>query len=407
MPHRAPPAAGDSAGRRALRLVSATDARTLTPAHPLTTADAPLLPPRGTAGASADIWEELDRAAGWVHDRLGAGRDTVRHSLRLLCVAARAAWTTADQPDAPSPIRREDLPTGGPVATGALVRALRRRLTEQTVDARGRGLPAADAADVLRAALALDRVEAALEEDGVRHVHDQLTGATAMELLVEVAHDMRSPLGSILFLVERLRGEQGPAQRPAAEDRQLALVYGAAFGLSTMVSDVMELARGGDRLAAGEPGTLVVVVVVRAVASIVAPVAEEKGLALRIAPMPREPRVGHAAALHRVLVNLVTNALKFTPAGEVAVTVEATSHTRLAFEIRDTGRGIPVSVLAQLFQTFRRRASGEDYAFSSAGHGLAICQRLLGAMGSELEVESTVGEGTTFRFEVDLPLTSA
>jgi len=99
----------------------------------------------------------------------------------------------------------------------------------------------------------------------------------------------------------------------------------------------------------------------------------------------------------------VTNALKFTPAGEVVVTVEARSRTRLAFQVQDTGRGIPSSVLAQLFQTFRRRATGEDYAFSSAGLGMAICQKLLGAMGSELQVESEVNVGTTFRFELELP----
>jgi hypothetical protein len=143
------------------------------------------------------------------------------------------------------------------------------------------------------------------------------------------------------------------------------------------------------------------------VASIVAPVAEEKGLTLRVGPMPREARVGHAAALHRVLVNLVTNALKFTPAGEVLVTAEARSRTRLAYQVQDTGRGIPASVLAQLFQTFRRRATGEDFAFSSAGLGMAICQKLLGAMCSELEVESEVGVGTVFRFELDLPPATA
>jgi signal transduction histidine kinase len=399
MAHGTPTAPGESAGRPALRLVPDV----VLDAHPLTTPAAPLLPHRGTAGVSADIWEELDRAAASVHDELGGGREAVRHTLRLLCVATRAAWVTVDIPDAAPPLRREDLPNAGPVAAGALVRALRRRLTQQTVEARAGGLPAAAPDDVLRTALALDRVEAALERDGVRNVHDQLTGATAMELLVEVAHDMRSPLGSILFLVERMRAVGDERTRPDAVDRQLALVYGAAFGLSAMVSDVMELARGGDRLAAGEPGPFVVAEVVDAVAAIVAPLAEEKGLTLRLGPMPREARVGHAAALHRVLVNLVTNALKFTPAGEVAVTVEARSRTRLAFQVQDTGRGIPATVLAQLFQTFRRRATGEDYAFSSAGLGMAICQKLLDAMASELEVESEVGAGTTFRFELDLP----
>jgi signal transduction histidine kinase len=394
-----PPGAGERSTRRALRLVPDDAAR----AHPLTTYDAPLLPHRGAAGASADIWEELDHAAAWVHHDIGGGHEAVRHTLRLLCVAARAAWATIDLPDAPSPIGRGDVPSGGPIAATILVQALRRRLTEQTIAARAGGLPAADPAEVLRATLALDRVQAALEGDGVGQVVDQLAGATAFELLVEVAHDMRSPLGSILFLIERLRSTATDAPRPPAEDRQLALVYGAAFGLSAMVSDVMELARGGDRLAAGEPGPFVVAEVLEAVSAIVAPLAEEKGLALRVEAPPSEARVGHGAALQRVLVNLVTNALKFTPSGEVSVRAAARGRSRVAFVVRDTGRGIPPHVVAQLFQTFRRRATGEAYAFSSAGLGLAICQRLLAAMGSELRVESTEGAGTTFRFELDLP----
>jgi signal transduction histidine kinase len=385
------------------------------PQHPLTTPSAPLLPSREAAGQMVDIWEEVDRASAWVCDEIAAGRlctgpvaagsaatwhEQVRHALRLLCVASRAAWSgagNASRVAAALPIRREDLPAHIPASE--LAGALRRRLVAQTIDAREAGHPSADPADVLQATAALHAVEAAIAGDGVRSVVDQLTGASAMDLLVEVAHDMRSPLGSMLFLVERLRA----AQLPPAEDRQLALVYGAAFGLSSMVSDVMELARGGDRLAAGDPSPFVVAEVLDAVRAIVAPLAEEKGLTLRVTLPPRDVRLGQGAALHRVLVNLVTNALKFTPAGEVAVTVTPCSRTRLAFVIADTGRGIPPRVLAQLFQTFRLRASGEDYAFSSAGLGLAICQRLLGAMDSELEVESVEGVGTTFRFVLDLP----
>lgn len=382
-------------------------------AHPLTTVSAPLLPSREAAGYTADIWEELDRASGWVHDEIVAGRvrlggsaraddrawrEQARHALRLLCVATRASWVgVGDGVAVMSPIRREDVPASVPAV--ALARELRRRLVAQTLDARDSNAPAADAGDVLRAVAALEEVEAALDGDGVRSAVDQLRGASAMDLLVEVAHDMRSPLGSILFLVERLRA----VERAASDDRTLALVYGAAFGLSSMVSDVMELARGGDRLAAGDPGPFVIADVLEAVRAIVAPLAEEKSLRLEVTMPPRDLRVGQSAALHRVLVNLVTNALKYTPSGEVAVFVTPLSRTRLAFTIRDTGRGIPARVLAQLFQTFRLRATGETYAFSSAGLGLAICQRLLGAMGSELQVESAENVGTTFRFELDLP----
>lgn len=414
---------GSDRTRGSIRLVPAVTPPANAPAvthlaaHPLTTTALTLLPSRD-AGHDADIWEEIDRAAAWVHDEVRAGRvaahagrrgggsamasdEQIRHALRVLCVATRGAWEAIGSgtagPGAGIAVRRDDLPAAVPAA--ALTRLLRQRLTEQTVAARAAGVPAARADDVLRALVAMQSVEQVLQDDGVQHVVDQLTGASAMDLLVEIAHDMRSPLGSILFLVERLRSD---GVRPQ-DDRALALVYGAAFGLSAMVSDVMELARGGDRLTAGEAGAFVVADVLSAVRDIAAPLAAEKGLVLDMEEPPREVRLGHGPALHRVLVNLVTNALKYTVDGQVVVSVERVTSTRLAFVIRDTGRGIPPRVLQQLFQTFRLRASGEDYAFSSAGLGLAICQRLLSAMGSELRVESAEGVGTTFRFELELP----
>jgi hypothetical protein len=82
--------------------------------------------------------------------------------------------------------------------------------------------------------------------------------------------------------------------------------------------------------------------------------------------------------------------------------VEPVGRTRVSFIIEDTGRGIPPQVLANLFQTFRLRAA-RDYAFSSAGLGLAICQKLVAAMGGELAVDSEAGRGTRFSFELEMP----
>src|SRR4029078_10289607 len=82
---------------------------------------------------------------------------------------------------------------------------------------------------------------------------DRLTGPDGLELVVELAHDLRSPLTSILFLGETMkRGRSGPVT--PRQERQLGLIYSAAFGLSSVASDVIELARGGDRL--GDPAPL-------------------------------------------------------------------------------------------------------------------------------------------------------
>ncbi len=230
----------------------------------------------------------------------------------------------------------------------------------------------------------------------------RLSGPDALQLIIEVAHDMRSPLGSILFLAERLRSMQsGPLT--SVQERQIGLVYSAAFGLSALAGDVIELARGGEGLVHQRPIPFSVTDVMRSVASIVQPIAEEKGLTVRLATPPADSRLGQPVALSRVLLNLTTNALKFTTDGSVEVSATQRSRTRLEFAVQDTGRGIPSEVMATLFEPFRRRQDTDRHVFSSAGLGLAICRQLVGAMGGELGV-TTSDAGTRFAFEIDLPL---
>lgn len=231
-----------------------------------------------------------------------------------------------------------------------------------------------------------------------------LAGRDAMQLIVEVAHDMRSPLGSILFLAERLRSMQSGPLTPVQE-RQIGLIYSAAFGLSALAGDVIELARGGAGLVHQQPIAFSVADLMQGVGAIVQPIAEEKGLLVRLAPPPADARVGQPAALNRVLLNLTTNALKFTAQGEIEVAATQRSRTRLEFSVTDTGRGIPLPVMETLFDAFRRRARPGEYTFSSAGLGLAISQQLVTWMGGDLAVD-TSDRGTRFHFELDLPIAS-
>jgi signal transduction histidine kinase len=220
--------------------------------------------------------------------------------------------------------------------------------------------------------------------------------------MIEVAHDMRSPLGSILFLAERLRSMQsGPLT--AVQERQIGLIYSAAFGLSALAGDVIELARGGEGVVHQRPVAFSVTDVMQSVASIVQPIAEEKGLVVRLVAPPADSRVGQPVALNRVLLNLTTNALKFTTTGWVEVAATQRSWTRIEFSVQDSGRGIPPEIMATLFDPFRRRENSGAASFSSAGLGLAICRHLVSAMGGELGV-TTSDRGTRFFFEIDLPL---
>jgi signal transduction histidine kinase len=268
---------------------------------------------------------------------------------------------------------------------------------------RVQALPSPDVVQLLRVLRAIEEVAQRLEADWSQHFADRLAGPDGLELVVEVAHDLRSPLTSILFLAETLqRARSGPVN--PVQERQLGLIYSAAFGLSSVASDVIELARGGDRLVDLDPIPFSVTDILESVRDIVQPIAEEKNLTVRLQPPEADFRVGHPVALSRVLLNLTTNALKFTAEGYVEVTARQSSLRGIEFSVRGTGRGIPPQSMATLFEPFRRRQKPGEYAFSGSGLGLSICRKLVEAMGSTLQVETAPSYGTRFYFTLDLPL---
>ena len=289
-------------------------------------------------------------------------------------------------------------PTSAPIREP--VERLRRALLDQASQG---GALRARADDVLVALRALERVQEAALADSSRRFAEQLSTGNALELVVGVAHDMRSPLSSILFLVETLRNAYR-GKSTAVEERQLGLVYGAALGLSQLVSDVIELARGCDRLLDREAIPFSISELLNGVLRVVQPIAEEKRLAIYTQLPQVDARVGYPAALSRVMLNLVTNALKFTNEGYVEISLLQRSRTAVEFSVRDTGPGIPEAELATLYQALRKRhRSKGQVVLSSSGLGLSICQRLVSAMGGQLQVQTEVGRETRFHFVLDLP----
>jgi signal transduction histidine kinase len=228
-----------------------------------------------------------------------------------------------------------------------------------------------------------------------------LSGSSGLELVVEMAHDLRSPLTSILFLAEALqRGESGPVTEE--QRRALGLVYSAALSLCTAASDVLELARGGTHLVDHRPEAFSVSEIFSSVRNMIQPLAEEKRLELRLVHPVPERRVGHPRALSRVLLNLATNAVKFTDAGLVEIAARPLDRNRLEFSVRDTGGGFDPATLRTLYQPFHKSSSDLRHHFSSSGMGLAICRKLVKAMGAALQVE-TGPRGTRFWFALELP----
>lgn len=260
----------------------------------------------------------------------------------------------------------------------------------------GAGISAAELATLLAAMDGVDLVLGVVSDNEfTRH----LTNSDAVTAVVEIAHDMRSPLTSILFLVETLRrGRSGPVT--TVQERQLGLIYGAALGLNTLACDVIDAVRGGQRLVDGRPVPFSIAEVILGVCDTVRPISEEKGLPITCALPAVDGRIGYPGALGRVLLNLMTNALKYTHEGSVTIGATELTETRLSFWVADTGQGIPAHVMSMLFDGFRPSASG--IRFSNAGLGLAICQDLLRSLGSTLQVESEPETGTRFSFEIQL-----
>ncbi|HLZ44679.1 MAG TPA: HAMP domain-containing sensor histidine kinase [Gemmatimonadales bacterium] len=254
--------------------------------------------------------------------------------------------------------------------------------------------------------LALERVREGMENDPARAFASQL-GGEGIKLLVEVAHDMHSPLASVLFLAETLqRGESGPVNE--LQRRQLGLICTAAFALSSVGKDIIDLERS-DLLLEPKPVPFSVTSVLEAVRDIVRPIAEVKQLTVRVEPPQVDERLGHPVALRRVLLNLTTNALKFTERGFVEITAHEERPGWVEFGVRDSGRGIDPAVMPTLFDPVRRAPAGERDAcgrklFSNTGLGLTICRKLAEAMGSVLRVETHLGRGTRFFFELELPI---
>jgi signal transduction histidine kinase len=376
----------------------------MTPATPVGTMPSPIPAPRPApeppgeafAGITSPVLREaaLTVAAQWTDDR-GDALDP-REMLDLLAGVARAvderlpgagrSASSAIPPRAATPLGRR------------LLDLLRAELIRRWAEPAGEVDPAA----ALALMRATEAVRVASEPDWSRVATSRLAGPDGPELLVEVAHDLRSPLTSILFLAETLqRGQSGAVSE--LQRRQLGLIYGAALGLNSLASDLIELVRGGDRLPEQEQAPFSITEIFESVRDIVRPIAEEKRLTVRILPPASDHRRGHHLALSRVLLNLTTNALKFSEEGFVELVGRATDRFKVEFSVRDTGKGINPEYLGNLYQPFRRTGGRRGYYLSGTGLGLAISRRLVEAMGSELQVESRPDWGTRFHFELTLP----
>jgi signal transduction histidine kinase len=232
----------------------------------------------------------------------------------------------------------------------------------------------------------------------------RLMGANAAELVVELAHDLRSPLTSIMFLSETLRrGQTG--QVNDVQRQQLGIIYSAALSLTTIASDLIDLGREDTFLTAEAAAKtpLSLREMFDAIKAMVAPMAEEKRLDILTLGPDQDLRLGNSVSLSRILLNLTANAIKFTETGYVEIVAQEHGPRRVEFSVRDTGRGMDPATIDRLFEPFHRGQTRTGFHFSDTGLGLTICRRLVSLMGGTLEVETRAGWGTRFFFEIEMP----
>jgi signal transduction histidine kinase len=215
--------------------------------------------------------------------------------------------------------------------------------------------------------------------------------------LATMSHELRTPLNSIIgFTGVLMKGLPGPLNEEQA--KQLGMVQGSARHLLRLINDVLDISKieAGQFEIVSERFDLSKTIDQAVAAFTLA--AEQKNLSLRkqVSPEVGEA-VGDQRRVEQILLNLVSNAIKFTDTGEVRVTSERRNGT-VVIRVSDTGCGIKPDDMDKLFRPFQQLDSGIARKRGGTGLGLAICKRLVDRMGGDISVESTSSEGSTFRF---------
>ncbi|GAB3844340.1 hypothetical protein GCM10028822_01520 [Hymenobacter terrigena] len=222
--------------------------------------------------------------------------------------------------------------------------------------------------------------------------------------LARMSHEIRTPLNGVLGMAALLR----KTDLTAPQLDYLSAMQEAGQHLLALVNDVLDMAKITTRHLELNHGPFDVAVTMQGAGQMVATLAEQKGLTLRVESPTALPRVvGDAYRLHQVLLNLLSNAIKFTEQGHVRLGAEVRRDTPqelvLRFWVEDTGIGIAPGEQAHIFDAFSQASAETSLRFGGTGLGLAISQQLVEQMGGTLSLCSTPGAGTTFSFQLVLP----
>ncbi|WP_293352608.1 MULTISPECIES: ATP-binding protein [unclassified Microcoleus] len=230
---------------------------------------------------------------------------------------------------------------------------------------------------------------------------------TKSEFLANMNHELRTPLNGILGYAQILQHDRATTPK---QMKGLGVIHQCGSHLLTLINDILDLSKLEVHKMELYPQDFHLENFLSSTVDMCRIKAEQKGVDFRYQPASNLPIAVHAddKRLRQVLLNLLSNAINFTDVGSVSFRVEPVGESiesgaaqRIRFKIKDTGIGIVSEKLSKIFLPFEQAGKG-DRNSEGTGLGLAIGQQIILKMGSEINVESVLGEGSSFWFEVDL-----
>jgi signal transduction histidine kinase/DNA-binding response OmpR family regulator len=237
----------------------------------------------------------------------------------------------------------------------------------------------------------------------------QAASAAKTTFVAMMSHEIRTPMNAVLGLATSLL----ESDLDADQARSVVAIHNAGESLLEILNDILDFSKLESGQLSLEDIAFSAEALIHNTLSIIGPRAAAKDLKIRnVEDLTLPPAlIGDAGRIRQILLNLVSNAVKFTASGEVVISTRCISrdglHATVEWTVSDTGIGIAEDKIGLLFADFVQADNSINRRFGGSGLGLAICKRLVEQMGGEIRVTSILGGGSTFSFKLTLPVAEA